>query len=220
MSILTTISLIIIFIIVGLLLFIFMPKPQVFFDATQYNNLFDNLINQNNENNKLDLSGLTDEILQNTELPVVCILQDGKYLHNGKYPKLEALLNNIPLCKYAGIINLNPKFEQVAEYSYNLVSNDTLRCFYTIKQSGNNKSGIWIDGEKRFFSEKSCILGDMSREHYLFNKHKINKTTVLFLDLERPSNIKKGCSPNLDINKDEILKTFKIVDNISVKKSL
>ena len=48
----------------------------------------------------------------------------------------------------------------------------------------------------------------MSIEHSLFNKDKINKTIVLFIDIERPSSIHKGNSPNKDINKDEILKLF------------
>ena len=52
--------------------------------------------------------------------------------------------------------------------------------FYTIQESAGHKSGIWIDGEKRFFTEKEWICGDMSREHSLFNKDKIYSKYFLY----------------------------------------
>ena len=50
----------------------------------------------------------------------------------------------------------------------------------------------------------------MSREHSLFNKDKERAATVLFLDVDRDQSM--GNSPNIDINKDEILKMFVMVD--------
>lgn len=200
MTWLLTVSLVIVFIVVGLMFFIFMPKPTVFFQPyTDATKLFVQ------EHDDIYLEIMNDD----TTTPVIPIYGMG-ITRTFKYPKLYELLRSVPYVRYAGIINLKPQFEQIREYGFDNVTDHTIRHFYTIKQSGTNKSGIWIDGEKRFFSEKEWILGDMSREHSLFNKNKEDYTTVVFIDVDRHESIHPGRSPNSDIKKDEVLKVFEL----------
>ena len=174
-----------------------MPKPAVFF--TPYIDEI-KIINDNRDIIK-------NEICKEELAPIVPIYGFNK-IYSTKYSQLYELLRCIPSITCVGILNINNKFHQSRKYGFNEIANNTIRYFYTIKVSSIYKSGIWIDGEKKFFIEDEWICGDMSREHSLFNKDKINKTIVLFIDIERPSSIHKGNSPNKDINKDEILKLF------------
>ena len=177
-----------------------MPKPKVFFDS--YTNAT-TLFPQNHDE-------LAKEILdQGVEKPVIPIYGFGE-VKSEDFPKTYQMLRSMPYVRFAGIINLKPHFNQDREYGYNVVANHTIRYFYTIKHSATNKSGIWIDGECRFFTEKEWICGDMSREHSLFNKNKKLYTTVLFIDIDRHESIHDGCSPNSDLSKDEVLKLFAI----------
>jgi len=192
-----TIAIVIALVVVGFLLFIFMPKPTVFFDPyTNTTQLF---------------AQHHDEILRETTDcldPVIPIYGFQRDINSSEYPKIYELLRSMPYVRFAGIINIKPKFEQRREYGFADIANDTIRYFYTIKQSAIQKSGIWIDGSRKFFTDKEWICGDMSREHSLFNKDKLNHTTVLFIDIDRHPSIHNGCSPNNDIKKDEVLKMF------------
>lgn len=195
---LTATILVIILIIVGFGFFIFMPKPTVFFPP--YTDTIQIFV-QNHDD-------LKEEALQDTKTPVIPIYGRGE-IKSDAYPKIYECLKCMPYVRYAGIINIKPKFEQKPEYGYDIVANHTIRYFYTFKAAGANKSGIWIDGEKRFFTEKEWICGDMSREHRLFNKlKKTHSSTVLFVDIDRHQSIHEGRSPNTDASKDEVLKLF------------
>lgn len=202
MSWVVTCSLFVLCCVLGLMFFIFMPKPQVFFDSylselKHFSTVHDD-ITQELDNNPCDW-------------PVIPIYGRGT-IYNNNYPVIYNLLRSVPNVRYAGIINIKPKFEQMREYGFDEVSNHTIRHFYTIKQSSHNKSGIWIDGEKRFFNEQEWILGDMAREHALFNKNKDSYTVVLFVDIDKPATYNIGRSPNDQINKDEVLKVFEKFD--------
>ncbi len=176
------------------MLFFFMPKPLVFFDP------YPDVIGVLNDNHDIIKNSIFD-----TKTPVIPIYGFGE-IKSTEYPDIYYLLQGIPGVQTAGIINIKPKFQQVREYGMAQVANNTVRHFYTIQESATRKSGIWIDGEKRFFETKGCICGDMSREHSLFNKDKEKGATVLFIDVDRTQS--KGNSPNSDIYKDEILKMF------------
>jgi hypothetical protein len=188
------ISIAIAFIIVGFLLFVFMPKPQVFFDpyVEEIHILNDNFT---------DIKKEIDEFADLN--PVIPIYGNG-IVKDLRFKKLYELLRCIPHIRYVGLLNIKPKFEQKKQYGYARIADDTIRFFYTIKQSSALKSGIWVDGAKKFFKENEWICADVSREHSLFNKNKKNYSTVLFLDIDRISG--KGNSPNLEI--DEILSVF------------
>lgn len=193
-----TIAIIIILLIAGFMLFFFMPKPQVFFNTyTDTIQVFKQLHDQ-----------IYKEVIdQNCDDPVIPIYGFGE-IKSLNYPEIYQALRCMPYVRFAGIITIKPKFQQAKEYGFASVANHTVRYFYTLKESAGGRSGIWIDGEKRFFVEKEWICGDMSREHSLFNKDKERSTIVLFVDIDRHENIHEGRSPNLDIKKDEILKMF------------
>ncbi len=198
-----TVSLTIVLLIAGFMLFFFMPKPRVFFDP--YTNTVE-IFKQNHDlicgevfdTNKLD-DGQRD--------PVIPIYGFGE-IKAYEYPVIYNCLRCVPYIRFAGIITIKPKFQQAREYGLDIVANHTIRYFYTLKESAGHKSGIWIDGEKRFFTEREWICGDMSREHSLFNRDKERSSVVLFIDIDRHETIHEGRSPNNNIKKDEILKMF------------
>jgi hypothetical protein len=194
-----TTAIVIILLIAGFMLFFFMPKPTVFFDP--YKDVTDILTPQ--------YDAIKKESLQDCITPVIPIYGFGD-AKTSKYPDILSIVKTVPGIRLAGIINIKPKFQQVKEYGLAALANRTVRHFYTIQESAGHKSGIWIDGEKKFFDTKGYVCGDMSREHSLFNKDKERAATVLFLDVDRDQSM--GNSPNIDINKDEILKMFVMVD--------
>lgn len=192
-----TIATVLALIIIVFILVIFMPKPKVFFDVD---------INETkNFEHKHDQIKKEIEDAKNNS-PVIPIFGNGEIFETG-YPVIYELLRSLPFVRYAGIINIKPKFEQVKQYGLNSNANNTVRYFYTISHSATQKSGIWVDGAKKFFYEKEWIVADMSREHSLFNKNKKSYTTVLFVDIDR-CNINPGNSPNNDVTKDEVLSVF------------
>ena len=184
-------------IVVGFMLFIFMPKPIVFFEP--YTNCI-GVFNDNHEKIKT-------EILTDIKTPIIPIYGFNE-IKTDKYPETYKLLRCMPAVRFAGILNLRTKFSQTSSYSYAPVANDTIRYFYTIDGTGSNKAGVWIDGEKRFFEEKTWICGDMSREHSLFNNDKYKSCTILFIDIDRHDSINKGSSKNNELSSDEIIAQF------------
>lgn len=197
MNWLLTVATVLAFIIIIFILLIFMPKPKVFFDV--YIDDTKNFAHQH------DL--IKEEIEKiNDESPVIPIFGNGE-IFDDRYPVIYDLLRSLPFVRYAGIINIKPKFEQIKQYGWANNADNTVRYFYTISHSAAQKSGIWVDGAKKFFYEKEWIVTDVSREHSLFNKNKKASTVVLFIDIDR-CDINKGNSPNTDVSKDEVLKMF------------
>lgn len=196
---LVAVAVVIVLLVLGFILFIFMPKPTVFFDVTiAETKLF--------EDSHEEIVKEIQEVGSNN--PVIPIYYDG-HIYTDKYPVIYELLRCIPDVKMAGIINIKPKFEQKRQYGISRLVNDTVRYFYTVKHSATLRSGIWIDGAQKFFYNKEWIVGDMSREHSLFNKNRKEYTTVIFIDVQRPPSIHTGCSPTHKSADDEIAKAFR-----------
>jgi hypothetical protein len=196
-------AIVLILTIVFFVLFIFSPKPTVFFDP------FIDKIELEDFSKSIDY--IKKEIEDSKiELPVIPLLYKNTLISK-KFPIITNLITNISDVTYAGIIKLKPKFEQIKQYGYAVNANNVLRYFFCVEQSATNKSGIWIDGSKKFFNNNEWICADISREHSLFNKNKDSNTTVLFFDVMRPDSINKGNSPNTDIEKDEVLKAFTLL---------
>jgi hypothetical protein len=124
------------------------------------------------------------------------------------FPTVMELTKGLKNVVLVGAIKVGKQFQQSKYCGYAAHSNTTLRYFYIIDSPGINRTGIWIDGEKRFFNENQWICGDVSKETSLFNKDKYNYAYLLFIDILRPETIKKGESSNMDIEKDEIAKCF------------
>lgn len=189
------VAIVIVVLIIGLMFFFFMPKPTVFYKS--YTNTINNFKDRHEEIKK--------EILTRDTASSIIPIYGDSAVKSDKYPVTYELLRTMPYVRYAGIINLKAKFEQASEYGYDKIANHTCRYFYAVNISGIKKSGIWIDGEKRFFKESGYICGDMSREHRLFNKDKSRTTTLIFIDIDRHPTIHVGRSPNSDLKKDEVL---------------
>lgn len=194
-----SIAIVIVLLIVGFAFLFFMPKPQVFFES--YSNVTTIWPNFHDK--------ITEEINKINDTSPLIPLYGFGVIHDNRYEFVLEMLRSMPYVRFAGIINLRPSFNQTSCYGFADVANHTIRYFYTVTESACNKSGIWIDGEKRFFSEKTWLCGDMSREHYLFNKDKYEKTTIIFIDIDRHPDIREGRSPNSSLAKDEILNFFK-----------
>lgn len=192
-----TVATVLAFIIIVFILMIFMPKPKVFFDVY--------IDGTKNFEHKHDL--IEKEVNDtHDDSPVIPIFGNGE-VFDKRYPVIYELLRSLPFVRYAGIINIKTKFEQVRQYGWANNANNTLRYFYTISHSAAQRSGIWVDGSKKFFYSKEWIVADVSREHSLFNKNKKDPTIVLFVDIDR-CDINPGNSPNTEVEKDEVLKLF------------
>jgi hypothetical protein len=186
------------FIIIGFILLIFMPKAKVFFDQyVEEIKVFDDAY----DDIKKEI-----EAVDIKDANVIPIYGNGE-IKDTRFPKLYNTLRYLPNVRYAGIINVKPKYEQSKQYGFAPIANHTIRHFYTIKQSAALKSGIWVDGAKKFFTEKEWILADMSREHSIFNRKKDN-SIVVFIDIDRPLDMNAGNSPNTKIEADDIISKF------------
>ncbi len=194
-----TVGAVLAFIIVGFILLVFMPKPKVFFDP-----YIDEV-----KNFAIEHDAIKKEIEDaGNQSPVIPIFGNGE-VFTDKYPVVYELARSLPFVRYLGIINIKPKFDQVKQYGWANNSDNTIRYYYTVNHSAARKSGLWVDGAKKFFYEKDWVVADVSREHSLFNKNKHKYTTLIFIDIDRVD-IKKGNSPNTDVTKDEVLKIFHV----------
>ena len=75
-------------------------------------------------------------------------------------------------------------------------ANVTLRCVLPLKIAAAQKSGIWVDGESKFYDDGQWIIYDDSRKNTYYNKHKRKDTHLLVVDVDRPANLPQGISVN------------------------
>jgi hypothetical protein len=190
---------IILILIICFILFVFLPRPggfsEVMFDLSPINDNFSEIKKEINDNKD--------------SLPVIPIYGNKK-IYDLRFKTLYNCLNSIKGVQYTyiGIINLKPKFGMKKNKGYSNNANIITRYFLCIDESGTKKSGIWIDGEKKFFSKSKWICADISREHSLFNRSKYDNSVILFVDIVFRERI--GSSDNDKIEKDEILKIFNL----------
>lgn len=196
----STISILVAIVILTFILLFFTPKPKVFFDP------YVDLSNFVTYHKNIEL-----EILTDTSTAVIPIYGLG-VVKSDKYAVTYEVLRSVPCIRFTGIINLKTRFHQAPRYGYYKIANNTLRYFYCIK-APNQKAGICIDGQKKFFESGQIICCDVSREYSMFNKSKTDITTLLFMDIDRPPNINIGNSPNKELKKDDVLKMFVELEN-------
>lgn len=194
------------FVICGILLWVFMPKAKVFYDV-------ENTIDEN------DCDKILSEIKKETPIEQLehftPLYYDEEFCE--KNYGVQDLLNKIPYeIRTVALIRIPPRFRQKKQWGIASYANHILRCYVTLQHSATKKSGIWVDGEKKFFSNGCLICFDPTREHSLFNTFGYESAVVLMIDIVR--NI-PGNSPNIiDLEKDEIYAAFEgknIVDNDS-----
>lgn len=203
MDIFTTTCVVIVLIILVVCCSLFLPRAHVFYDMYFVNNVIDTT----RFNHNTIYKELTDEQKTPPVVPVFAADKDdlGKVYFTNCTNLLESL-SSVDNLKYAGIINLKSDFEQKVQRGYAPNANKTLRYFLPLRCPCVNKSGIWVNGEKRFFHEGEWICADMSRDNSLFNKYRYENAIVLFMDIEkRPT---PGISQNDKLDDDEILKCF------------
>ena len=189
-------ALCIVLVIIGFFFFFFMPSSTVFYDkqcpdwSSMYGVLLAEVIDQGD--------------------PVVPIygrdINTGELVVTDKFPLLYEKIREIPNVYYAGLINLKPEFVSATIHGYAPVANQTLRYFFSFRVSGTRKSGVVVDGQRKFFTEGAWICADVSRENSIFNNSLYDPCVILFVDIMR--DIALGVSQNHDIRTDHILRAF------------
>jgi hypothetical protein len=188
-------ALCIVLVIIGFFFFFFMPSSTVFYNkqgpdwSGMYGVLLAEVINQ------------SDHIV-----PIYGHKPSGELVITDKFPLLYEKIREIPDVYYAGLINLKPEFVSATIHGYAPIANQTLRYFFPFRVSGTRKSGVVVDGQRKFFTEGIWICADVSRENSIFNNSLYDSCIILFIDVMR--DISLGVSQNHDIRTDHILRAF------------
>lgn len=176
-------------IIITFIILIFMPSPKCFFiqDKTypQLNTLIDPL-NFNNileECKKIDYKGASLYKLYHKN-----VVHDNML----KLPALFNLIKDIPEIHNVFIKRIAKKIKTPVKRGSANLSNKTLRCALPLVISGAKKSGIWVDGETRFYMDQEWVVYDNSKESYVFNEHKRKETVLLVIDITRSDALTPG----------------------------
>jgi hypothetical protein len=153
-----------------ILAFLYMPSTTVFYDASS-------------------LPYCEDTISVKKQLPTTTVTP--MYYNEAltaDYPAVWDIIEAFPYdVKAAGIIKLNELFEQKPNNCWDEIGNSCIRAFYCIKQPAIRGSGIWVNGETRFFEENQWVIADCSREHSMFNRNRMRPCYLLFIDFTRDS---------------------------------
>lgn len=189
-------AIIIIILFAILMLTIFVPKSKCYYEMKELpinlNNYTETLVN-----NCIDCIGL----LQTDKSTVdYCIVYNNEYIKpidelNDICPDLKQTLENINYKIYnVFITTLDKKHKTNSHKGSSTYSNNTIRCILPIIIKSENRTGIKIEGETKYFNENKWILCDNSRENYIFNKDKYNSVSLFVMDIERPKYINSGIS--------------------------
>ncbi len=132
---------------------------------------------------KLDDALFTDGIWQ--------LYADGKLDERvADYPQLDDIIHDMPDVHNIQIRKIAGKTDEPSSRVEN--ASDRLRCIYPLKIPAAKRSGIWVDGETKFFNDGSWIIYDHTRPHSIFNKHKRSEAVILIMEIQRPPWITKG----------------------------
>lgn len=126
-------------------------------------------------------------------------------------PYITQFLKGVPGLKIAALSRMKPKVKLTPHQGWASHSNNILRCHYGI----HVPSGCYISVKEGEIEEKvyqqndEWLVFDDSKEHYAENMSDVERI-VLIIDIERPKNIKKGCSTIADSKEFlEIVNAFK-----------
>lgn len=198
-----SIALAVIIVLIVCILFLFLPKTQVFYKP---NTSIELILKEHSIQVRKEIL----EKIKTQETQVIPLFTKA-LLYTNEYPETYKMLEQIPFdISYAGIISLKPDFFQTKHHGYGPNANKTYRYFYVISESSVGCSGIWIDGEKKMFSADGIICADVSRESCLFNDCVRRNAIVVFFDVINDR--KAGVSMANDINNDDLLKHFTLPD--------
>jgi hypothetical protein len=180
-------------ILITFILLICMPKPKCYFDVDEICKELLPII----ENEQLvpELMELFEKQTEKTDRTHHYIYNDNQVtIDTSSISTSYDLFRTIPNVRNILVVKLNGSTDISKKKGSATLSNNTLRCVLPLKISGAKKSGIWVDGETKFFTEGEWIIYDNSREHSVFNKHKRRESYILVIDIDRPDNIPLGIS--------------------------
>lgn len=183
---------IIIVLIIGLILLICLPRPTVFYEKVIPIELFS------------DFENLRSEIISyiNNDKPIIPL----KHNYSNQLPLLHKYIQELSrytTVYHIGIIKLPSKFNQQIQQHTRL--NSMLRCILCLDHSTYYKTGISVDGQKRFFNTGKWVIYDASKVNFLFNVDNYETTTLLWIDFDRKNICKNGICK---INCDELIDTY------------
>jgi len=108
------------------------------------------------------------------------------------HPKLYELLRTVPDVERVFLKHVTKKTKSQKRQGSANTANNTLRCVLPIDIPAAKKSGMWVDGEKRFYRDRDWVIYDDSRESSYYNKHKRLDLYLLVVDIARPESIPMG----------------------------
>jgi len=186
-------TVVIILVILTFMLLVLLPGPKCYFDVEEFSELKKIESDEYLKIFKEELIPLSDQVSN--------IYVDGLLLKlPDEYPKSYELFRSIPFIEQILLYKLNAKTDMPKQKGSADLANHTLRAVMPLKISGTQKSGIWVDGTIKFYTEGKWIIYDNSREHSMFNKHKRFETYLLIIDIKRPKHIPVGiATENHDI---------------------
>lgn len=182
------IAVVIVLVIVTFLLLIFMPRPKCYFDT---NDICKELLLLSKEEQfkkiKEELSTLEGDHIEIYKNNLTSNISTS-------IPETYELLRSIPNVRQVFLTKLDKKTEvdKHKGSESHVFTNNTIRCVLPIKIPGAKKSGIWVDGETKIFTEGEWTVYDNSREHSMFNKHKRLPLYLLVVDIDRSDHIPIG----------------------------
>jgi len=185
-------AIIIVLIVITFLLLIFMPKPHCYFS---FDDIGDELKELTQDDNFEIIQKNLSASISNYDNDIIMLYDNGKINDNfNTHLKLYELMEKVPNVKRIFFKRIKKKTKkQIKRRGLASFANNTLRCVLPIKISAYKKTGMWLDGESKFYKNKEMIIYDDSRENSYYNKHK-NDTHLLVIDIERPNSIPKGIS--------------------------
>lgn len=180
-------SVVVALIAITFLLLIFMPTPNCFFS-------FESIGESMDELNSDTFKKIVEEVHTTYDNNGVRMLYQNGQLHKNmeSHPVLYDMLLTVPHLERAFLKHITKKTKSPKQKGSANTSNKSLRCILPIDIPAAKKSGIWVDGEKKFFSDGIWVIYDNSRESSYYNKHKRLDLYILVVDVSRPVSIPMG----------------------------
>lgn len=183
------------FVVVTILMLIIMPKAKCYFDMGDID-----------KETKIAMKTLTQEphfndLLEEANKAIyneagVCNLYDNEAIYETKqFPRTWNLLLSVPdvCCAFFATIKNNTKHTK-KRIGSSQTANSTIRCVLPLKIPGTRKSGTWVDGETKFYTDGEWLMYDDSRENSYFNEHRRGDVVLLVVDINRPHKFPIGIS--------------------------
>ena len=194
----TVIGVIIVLTLITIMLMIFMPNATCFYSEEEIGYEFGSIAKKEifeYVSDKIDKTGFDSngtQVLYQNGQP-----QPAAYKHEYLYETLNCI-HGIQTAFLQEIPKKTTKKKQKYHQGSAPYANETIRCVLPMDVSGPKRSGIWVDGQQKFFNEGEWVFYDNSKISQVYNKHKRNSSYILVVDVTRPPSIPKGASSVTD----------------------